>query len=299
MNKRLILPLRALLTGLSALAVFCACGDNPAGPAYEKEIAVYGFLWTGQPLSRERAVAVTWTRPIDVRFDETSAAAGGAEVTLTDGADGRTYALADDASRPGFFYNDSLIVRPRTAYRLTVRCEGRLVTAETVTPGPVLLETALDREAVNIVEPENLGYARPVRVACDSPDQMILVDLTCLEDFGNAEYIRGFRAGKTPEDREEYDGGRNGQPRHSQLAVKYADLVSEEFGGEHVVFWYGFMLNFYGRHTFQVLAIDDNFNRYLSLENPALSAGVTGGIGVLGSVSGEDYSLDVVKTVAE
>lgn len=293
MNKGLLFLWAALLAAL------CACGDNPAGPAYQKEIAVYGFLWTERPLSRERAIAVTWTRPIDAYFDETSAALHDAEVTLTDRTGGRTYTLASDADRPGFFYNDSLIVRPRTAYRLMIECEGRVVTAETVTPGPVFLETDLDREAFNIVAPENLGYAKPVRITCDSPEQMILVDLTCQEDFPNAEYIRDLSPNKTPEDQEEYDGGRNGQPRHTQMTVKYADLVSAEFGGEHVIFWYGFMLNFYGRHTFQVLAIDDNYNRYLSLENPALSAGVTGGIGVLGSVSGEDYRLDVVKAVAE
>jgi hypothetical protein len=293
LNKRLLPLIPAVL------AAFCACGDNPAGPGYRKEIAVFGFLWTERPLSRDRAIAVTWTRPIDAYFDERSAAVEDAEVTLTDRTGGRAYTLAEDADRPGFFYNDSLIVRLRTAYSLAIQCEGRLVTAETVTPGPIGLDTPLSREEINTVASENLGYANPIRIECDSPDQMILVDLTCLEDFRNAEYIREFSANKTPEDQEEYDGGRNGPPRHTQLAVKYDDLVSELFGGEHVLFWYGFMLNFYGRHTLQVLAIDDNLNRYLSMENPVLSAGVQGGIGVLGSVSGEDFSLQVVKAVGE
>lgn len=296
MIKRFLTTFSAVL---AVLAVFCACGDNPAGPGYRREIAVFGFLWTERPLSAERAIAVTWTRPIDAYFDETAAAAGDAEVTLTDRNGGRIYTLADDPDRPGFYYNDSLIVRPRTAYSLTVQCEGRVVTAETVTPGLIGLDTPLSPEEINTVAPGNLGYTKPVRIECDSPDQIILVDLTCMEDFRNAEYIRDLSPNRFPEDQEEYDGGRNGQPRHTQLAVKYADLVSAEFGGEHVIFWYGFMLNFYGRHTLQILAIDDNYNRYLSLENPALSAGVTGGIGVLGSVSGEDYSLQAVKSIQE
>lgn len=288
-----------IYAAMVAVLMICACSDNPTAPKYQKEIAVFGFLWAEQPLSRERAIAITWTQPITDFFDANQAAVDNAQVTITDQKSGRVYELGNDADRPGFYYNDSLFVEHETTYALAIRTAACKVTAETTTPGKITLDTPLSRTTVNQVTPENLGYEKPIVVDCPSPDQVILVDLTCQEAYQNAEYINDFGPNKYPEDQEEYDGGQNRPPRHIQITVKYADLAADEFAGQHVVYWYGAMLTFYGAHTLQILAIDANYHNYLYKENPVLNGGVRGGIGVFGSVSGEAFRLEVVKSAAE
>jgi hypothetical protein len=288
-----------MVIAVAALLVICACSKNPTEPDYQKEIAVYGFLWTDQPLAKQHAVSITWTRPIASYYDPSEAAVKNAQITLTDNNSGRIYPLYQDEARPGFYYNDSLFIHPQTVYSLLVQAEGRTVMAETTTPGRITLATELSRTSVNTVTPKNLGYEKPVQVNGGSPNQMMLVDISCQETYENAEYINSFGPNKYPEDQEEYDGGRDGGPKRIQALLKYDDLISDEYAGQHTIYWYGSMLVFYGSHNMQILAIDGNYHSYLYKENPTLSSGVKGGIGVFGSVSGELFRLQVVKELTQ
>jgi hypothetical protein len=289
---------RIVRAAVAMLMVISACSKNPAAPEYQKEVSVYGYLWVGQPLSKEHALSITWTRPIDQYYDSGEAAVKNAHITITERGSGRVYPLMADLARPGFFYNDSVLIKSRTRYTLQVQADGRLVTAETTTPDQIDVATALSRESVNTVLPKNLGYEKPVHIECPTPEQMMLVDISCQEAFQDAEYINTFGPHKYPDDQEEYDGGRNGQPKRIQVLVKYSDLVTDEYPDQHVIYWYASMLVFYGRHNMQIMAIDENYHGYLYKENPSLNGGVRGGIGVFGSVSGELFKLQVVKSLA-
>ncbi len=293
MNKK-ILVVPAMI-----LMIICACSKNPTGPDYQKEICVYGFLWTDQPLSKEHALSITWTRPIAEYYDVKEAAIKNGRMTITENNSGRIYPLISDDARPGFYYNDSLLVQAQTTYTLTVQAEGHSSTATTTTPSRITLETELNRDAVNTVLPKNIGYEKPIYVKGAGPNQMILVDISCQEEYQAAEYITAFGPNKHPEDQEEYDGGRDRGPKRIQAYMTYNDLLSDEYPGQHVIYWYGSMFVFYGRHSMQVIAIDDNYHSYLYKENPTLNSGVTGGIGVFGSVSGELFKLQVVKSASE
>ena len=141
-----------------------------------------------------------------------------------------------------------------------------------------------------------MGFRKPVILNCEDEEQIVYIDMFCNESFENAEYISPFTEDhKFPENREEYDGGVNGEPRHIQAFARLKDLETDNFPGQYVVFWYNSMIVFYGSNTMQILAIDDNYHNYLYTENPEFNGGIQGGIGVFGSVCGEKFELMVME----
>lgn len=275
------------------------CEKNPAKPGYQKEVSVFGFLWGNEALTAEHAIMISYTQPIYDYYDLNDAAIKNAVVTITDASSGELFQLTEDSERPGFYYNDSLIVAPKTTYLLRIHVDGSVVSAHTTVPPELKMTTELSTETVNNVYRTNLGYDKPVRLESENPDQIILVDMFCNESYENAEYIYPFiEDQKYPEDQDEYDQGMNAEPRHIQALVPYKDLVSDRFPG-HVVYWYSSMIVFYGSNTMQILAIDDNYHNYFHKEHPELNGGIDGGIGVFGSVCGQKFDLYVMKDSGE
>ena len=283
-----------VLIGITVLSVVYSCNENPAKPDYQKEICVFGYLWGNERLTDDHAIMITFSQPITDYYDLTDAAVTGAVVTITD-PDSVVYVL-NDTWRPGFYFNDSLLIKPKTTYSIRVEINGEIVTASTTVPPLLTINTELRKDSINYVARENLGYEKPIYLDCELEDQIILVDMFCNEDYENAEYIKPFNdEHKFPDNQEEYDGGNNGEPRHIQAIVPYKDLVSDEFPGQYVVYWYHSMIVFYGSNTMQALAIDDNYHNFLYTEHPEFNGGINGGIGVFGSVCGENFELMVLK----
>jgi len=220
----------------------------------------------------------------------------GASVYITEKSTGQIYTLHDSPEKPGFYFNDQLLVKPKETYQLKIGYDGRTVTAETTVPPVLQITTELSRDSVNYVYHTNLSRQKPIFLGCEKENQIILVDMFCNETFDNAEYISTFRKDhKYPDDQGEYDGGINSQPRHIQGIAQYKELVSPEYPGQHVIYWYSSMLVFYGSNTMQVIAIDDNYHHFLYKEHPEFESGVTGGFGVFGSVNGATFKLQVLK----
>jgi hypothetical protein len=276
------------------LAVCLGCSKNPAKPEYQKEISVFGYLHGNQALTKDNGILITYTEPITAYYDPNQAAVRDAEVTIQDKSTGEEYPLSDSDAKPGYFFNASLVIKPETTYLLTVKTKDRTVTAETTVPFNLVQTTDLSATTVNQVNQKNLGYENPVFLQCISPDQMIYVDIFCNEPYKQAEYIYPFSdKQKYPQSQDEYDGGKNGEPRHISAFMKYSDLASADYNGQHVVFWYASMIVFLGSNTMQILAIDDNYHKFLYTEHPEFNGGVKGGIGVFGSVCGQKYELMV------
>lgn len=272
------------------------CTKNPAGPEYRKEITIWGFLWGDRPVDREHAILITQTQPLDRVYTLGEAGVADAIVTLTDETLQESYHLTHTDDEPGFYYNENVRVRPNTTYTLTVRVDGETIWAATTVPPRLIQTTGLCPDAINPVYPKNLGYEKPIFVQTEDENRLILVDMFCNEPFERAEYIAPFHESwKYPSSQDEYDGGRNAEPRHIMALVPFRDLLSPEFGNRHAIFWYASMIVFYGSNTLTVSAIDDNYHHYLTDEHPHLSGGVEGGIGVFGSVYGEKYELAVRK----
>jgi len=276
-----------------------SCEKNPSKPGYQKEVSVFGFLWGNQSLTPDHAILITYSQPIDDYYDSNTAAISDALVTITDENSGRTYFLSEVTGTPGFYYNDSLFVTPKITYLLRIFMDGGEVTAYTTVPPEIKMTTELKIDEVNYVYRDDLGFEKPVALETENANQIIMVDMFCNETYDKAEYIYPFTDDhKFPEDQDEYDQGTNSEPRHIQTFVNYRDLISNQFPG-HVVYWYSSMIVFYGSNTMQILAIDDNFHNYLHLEHPELNGGINGGIGVFGSVVGENFDLYVMKDSGE
>jgi hypothetical protein len=286
---------KSVVAILLAFVLCFACSKNPAAPDYQKEVSVFGYLWGNQALSEKYAVSISYSQSITSFYDFQKAAISGAEVTIIEAGTENVYELTESSTQKGNYYNEQLLVKPKTTYRLSIKTDGKTITATTRVPDDLKITTELKMDSANEVHQTNLGFDKPVYLESDSLEQIILVDVFCNEQYEKAEYLYPFHDDhKFPDDQNEYDGGISGEPRHIQALVPYKELVSEKFDGQNVVYWYASMIVFKGSNTMQVLAIDDNYHNFIMSEHPVYSSGIVGGIGVFGSVVGEKYELMVV-----
>jgi len=285
-----------LLSSLLFSFLTAGCDKNPSQPDFQKEISIYGYLRAERPLSEDRAFLITATRPVTEYYDINKAGIADAAVTVLEETSGETWELTCRPENPGRYFNDSLIAMPGRTYRLTVQAEGRIVTASTRVPPRLAVTTELSPDSINTGRQKDLGQPKPIFLEYGHPEQIILVDIFCNETWEMAEYIHPFHGRHSkPSGPEEYEGGPNQEPRHIYAMAPFKDLAAPQFENRNTVYWYSAMLVFYGKHTLQVLAVDDNTQRYLTSEHPEYSGGIEGGIGVFGSVSGEDFTLNVIR----
>lgn len=281
---------------LVLVLIVTGCDKDPAGPEYQQEVSVFGFLWGNEYLTEDHAIMIAWSQPVTEYYDLNQAVIRGAEVTLTDVNAGTSYPLTEAPEKPGFYFNEQVFIHPKTSYRLQISVDDRVVTATTTVPPTLEIETELDSVNVNQVYKTNLSKNLPIFIDCESPEQVILVDMYCNESWEDAEYVTEFFGRSEPEDAEEYEGGQNGEPRHIMGFGKYETFTSNDFPNQYVVDWYSSMIVFYGSYTLQVMAIDKNYQTYITTqEYRELESGIEGGIGVLGSMTGKTFRLEVLK----
>jgi hypothetical protein len=272
------------------------CDKNPAAPEYQKEVTVFGFLWGNEYLTADHAMMLSYSQPITAYYDFNQAAIRGAEVSLTEIGSGVSHFLMESPEKPGFYFNDLVFIKPKTSYTLRISVDGREVTATTTVPPQLELQTELDTVNVNQVNHTNLSKSIPIFLDCESPEQVILVDMYCNESYETAEYVTEFFGQSQPGSVEEYESGQNGEPRHIMGFGKYETFTSANFPNRYVVDWYSSMIVFFGSYTLQVMAIDKNYQTYLTTqEYREFESGIEGGIGLLGSVTGKTFKLQVVK----
>lgn len=290
MQKWIYVSLFLIGLGLSG------CSKNPGNPEYQKEIVVNGFLWGNKPMTADRAIMISYTQPITDYYDPARAVIGGASVRIIESGTGRTFILTDPV-KPGFYFNENLIAQPNVSYTLQLAVDGKNVSATTTIPSFLGVETTLSSTRIDSFYYNGISKERPIFLTCDVPEQLIIVDLYCNEDYQNARYITQFWGREKPNSLQDYGGpSGNDEPRHITASAKIKELSSEDFPGQIVIDWYTSMLVFYGSYTLQVLAIDENYNNFINNRQfPELKAGIVGGIGVFGSVCGETFQLYVLK----
>lgn len=288
---------KKILFAILFICLLIACDKNPSAPDYQQEITIFGYLWANETLNADHAIMMAYSQPVTSFYDNEKAAITGAKITLKDVTNNAVpYHLNDSPERPGFYFNDSLMIQPNTTYKLRVEVDGKVATATTTVPPELVASTKLSEDTINYVYRKNLGTKYPILLTCENDAQLVLVDMFCNESYDKAEYIYPFHEKhKYPDDQEEYDGGRNAEPRHIMAFAKLKDFASDDYQGQYVVFWYSSMIVFYGSNTLQVLAIDENYHKFIYSEHPEFNSGVKGGIGVLGSVYGKKYELMVLK----
>jgi hypothetical protein len=290
--KKLIKYIFILMLLISMIA---GCDNSPTKPIYKKEIAVFGFLYGNLPLNSDRAILITYTQPLAGTINLQNIILNNAQVAITESATGKAYQLKDSLL-PGLYFNTDFIPKPDMTYQLQIEVDSKTVTAVTTVPPVLNQETQLSAARVDSFYFDNISRENPIFLNCENPNQVVLVDIYCNEMWDAAVYISPFFDQDKPEDQDEYNGGSNGEPQHIFALAKYSELISDYHPGKIVVDWYSSMIQFYGSYTLQVLSIDDNYHKFLtSGEYPEFKAGVTGGVGVLGSVCGVTYKLEILK----
>jgi len=284
-----------MLFSVIAMIIISGCEKNPAEPDFQKEITIFGYLYGNEQLGPEHAIRVFNTRPVTSYYDPNEAAVTGADVTITQKSNGTVTKLIESATQSGYYYNNSLLILPKETYLLTVKAGDKVVTASTTVPAELNTESQLSTNSVNYEYRTNLGYDKPVFLEHENAEQVIMVEMYCNEPYNNAEYVNPFQDHKYPDDEDEYEGGGNGEPRRIWALVPFKDLVSGLYDNRPTVYWYSSMIVFFGSNTMHIMAIDNNMHDFLTKENPELSGGLSGGIGVFGSLCGTKYDLFIKK----
>lgn len=276
------------IAAAALLVCLTGCGGDTTSPETRDEIAVFGYLYVGEPLAGDNTILVTRTRPVEEFYRSGEAAVRGALVILEqDGGPADTL-----REREAGHYGDSrLTIEAVTTYRLTVVVDGDTIRASTTTPHPFeMVEEPL-------VEPDSMRYEEipdrhPMVLECSEEEQIFYLDVYCKEEWQDARYVNAFGDHDRPDDYEEY-GGASGEPRNisAYFRIKNVERVGDE---TFRITFYGAMMAFYGDYEVQILSIDDNYYNYLYREHPEESGGITGGIGVFGAACRERY--DVVVT---
>jgi hypothetical protein len=270
-------------------ALLAGCQGDTSGPGTREEIAVFGYLYVGESLADSNAIVISRVRPIGDYYDFDRAAVDDAIVSIAK-ADGPLVVLFHVG--PGKYANSSVTIEPLTTYDLRVSIPGEEeIRASTRTPHAFTL-TGGPPVPVRPVRHSVMPDSFPMSVDCDDPDQIFLVDVYCLENWKKAHYINSFGPKDTPQSYEEY-GGDNGEPRHIFAYFRMRNLVRE--GSGYTIDFYNAMMAYYGSYNVQVLAIDDNYYRYLYKDHPEENGGVIGGIGVFGAAARRGWAVEVVK----
>jgi len=282
-------PALAVLLG-AILFLGAGCSGDTTGPAPEEKVALFGYLYVGEAITEENALYLTRTRPVDAVYDPMEAGVRGALVTLR-----KEGATAEDTLGmvlPGYYAHGGVVIEARTTYHLRVVLEdGGELTASTTTPDSI----AFLREPA--VLPDSMAQSRiafdhPIVIDGADPEQILLVDVYCLEDYRSARYIHPFGPEDYPQDYKEY-GGDDGPPRHIFAYLRLKNLERAPDG--YLISWYGDMMAFYGSYDVGVYAIDENYYNYLYRDHPELNGGVSGGIGVFGSACRGEYRVRAVE----
>ncbi|MFN8179761.1 MAG: DUF4249 family protein [bacterium] len=279
---------RASLLGVMGAALALAgCGGDTVGPNTAQTFTVFGYLYVGETIDAANAIHVARVQPIATVYDPAAAAVSNAIVTLS-----RAGAPADtlDLVAPGAYADSAIVVVSQTTYRLRIEIPGEsALTAATTTPVAVEI-TGGPPELPQTVRHDVLQDAFPVLVRCDDPDQILLTDVYCLEDWHDARYIASIGPRDKPESYDEY-GGDNREPRHIFAFFRADDVVRE--GDQSLINFYGAMMAFYGRYQVHISSIDANVYDFLYKDHPEENGGIVGGIGVFGSACRRSWNVEV------
>jgi hypothetical protein len=132
----LVIAIIPLLGGCEDIA---SADDIP----YVERIVVRGKLEVWKPVD---SILLTRTLPLGVSYDPADAAITDADATIT--ADGVTHRLLHIGA--GFYHAPDLIVQPGRSYTLNVSSNGKKVTATTLAPLPLSIDTlTVEKAKVN------------------------------------------------------------------------------------------------------------------------------------------------------
>jgi hypothetical protein len=285
-----IMNSRFLAASIAMIVCLAGCAGDTTHPGQRDEIALFGYLYVGDSVTVDNAIYLTRTTDITRGYEAGDAAILDAHVTLRNESAGIVDTLR--MVGPGLYANPGVTILPGTTYSIAAELEdARRVSATTTTPEAIEILSG-PKELPGEMSHPSIPDSFPIILRCPDPEQILIVDIYCLEDWRDAIWIHPFGNEDGPKDYAEY-GGDNGQPRHIFSYFRAKDIDHE--GDVYTIGFYGDMMWFYGRQQVGVFAIDANYYNYIYRDHPELSGGVVGGIGVFGSASRRQYLVKAVE----
>jgi hypothetical protein len=109
--------------------LFASCANNPVLPD-QTQVVLHGYLYANEPVSD---IQLTSSRLIG-SADTTDPPISNATVALL--KNGTRYQLSPNNTQPGYYYytGNDLSVTPGDDFTIEARCDGGLVTSETIVP---------------------------------------------------------------------------------------------------------------------------------------------------------------------
>jgi hypothetical protein len=276
---------------LTALALLPGCStERQVGDLFGTELdtgrlVIDGLLIVGRPLPE---VLVSETIAPGQPVTDANSGVAGAQVTISAG--GVSYVYINDAETSALYHplQNVPAVEPNTLYTLTVNANGRVATANTMTPGRFTIRNAvlLDEQTLDVAR-EFVTYPNSEDVFAEPANQIIYQD-GLLEARFEPSQASGYQVGVLSLD--------EGSP-----FVLTADFLEdddyEDFernssspaflapNGTLRLPW--FAIAFAGRHTLRIFAVDRNWFDFVR------TSPVFGGDGGFGGNAGDNFKFPV------
>lgn len=303
------------LLGLAALALLAVSCENTSGPRFEGDVyTLAGLLVAGSAVSLENPIYVTRSTSID-SFDPLQIFVFDASVILRDLDTGQDFALEPALHEFKIKYIDPAehLIQPLHRYRIEVQVPGydSLITAETTVPQSVsLLPDPWDNQ------PANTGYTFAPDSLTTTPYSQIdalypLVigtgetagnfnffgEIYCLEEFStDLEFTTQVFGIEHPDEslRDIYNA--DGAFRRVNFLFPARSGPLEGLQGNYLLLTdYAYAFALYGRYRVKAWVVDDNYYRYVYMEEGYLHGGVQNALGYFGSASGGTLYIKIGK----
>ena len=209
----------------------------------------------------------------------------------------------------GVYLDPDILIDPSSAktisadytYRIEVRIDGTLVSAETEIPEPIAFvdDPAFTEDSTAVFPQLDIDTAdneHPLKIQSQNTEPInLLYRFYCLLDFeDHPQYIISFGDHDTPEDEEEYENPADGFPRRIEFFGQYQP--SEENGNFFVTeSAYSGAIVFYGDYEISVFSVSENYYNYLYKTDGFKHGGIVNGYGYFGAVSGVNVYTEVVE----
>lgn len=306
---------------ITALILLASCEFTAPDRYEENKLVIAGYLKSGEPVTLDNAIFVGKTISVEGEsFEEILIT--DAEVNLIDVAEADTFMMGfgidinEDGSMIFGYYNQFIEIEPQKTYRIEVSAvvDSQEVFAWAETTTPKALNINMDYYENS---QENYGFSEelipnlpqvpyedvdkefPIYLNMDSGDVVYTnYKFYCLEEFStDLEWTEPFAdfTHLDEENEDEYNSVMGNNLREASMSWRYQPQQDENGNWFLMDDYYKGGFRFYGAWRLNVYVVDVNYYTYIYHSENYLHGGIHGGIGYFGSVSGEDFYIDIIK----
>lgn len=253
-----IKKLAVILTLILSALLFSSCGEgnvDVTGAQYESKIVFDGYIYPGQKVEN---IKITRNFPLNRVIDPSQVVLSGADVSITDITESKTYKLSFDPQKQSFSYHGAdLQILSGRSYRLDVkaRVDGKDLTASAVTKVPLngFHITQKDMGTLTYRQKDEAGalkYFNAKFTPSKSSDFYAISIVPVASGFSDFVFDNGFFKPDSADIKENFD---NYKYQYRWLQNVNPAAPSAEYKIEWFDTW------FYGEYRVIIYAADKNF----------------------------------------